>query len=186
MKNTSLVITLLFLSSAAFAEHHGKSLGAHEHGSIKLGMAVEGKTIDLDLDGPAESFIGFEYLPASAKEKKILADAESLWTKQLLSKLVVLDAALGCTLSDATFKQIIDEEETKEAQAKLKKGAKKESGIHSDIEAKAKITCLKDLNGHTATVSLKKAYHSIKKLSIDLVGSETKSIDAKSVEIVKL
>lgn len=187
MKKMSLVLSALLLSSVAMADHHhGKGVGAHEHGAIKLGMAVEGKTIELDLDGPAESFFGFEYTPSTAKEKKAFNDAQSLWTKDLLTKLFVLDKKLGCTSSEVTFKQIIDEEETKEAQAKLKKGEKKESGIHSDVEAKAKIICTQDLKGQTVVVSLKKNYPHIKKLSIDLVGSEVKSIDAKAVEEVKL
>lgn len=188
MKKMSLVLSALLLSSVALAEdhHHGKGVGAHEHGAIKLGMAVEGKMIELDLDGPAESFFGFEYTPATAKEKKAYNDAESLWTKDLLTKLFVLDKKLGCKSSEVSFKQIIDEEETKEAMVLLKKGEKKESGIHSDVEAKAKISCAQDLKGQSVVVSVKKNYPHIKKLSIDLVGSEVKSIDAKAVEEVKL
>jgi hypothetical protein len=184
----SLVLSTLLLSSIALAEdhHHGKGLGAHEHGAIKLEMAVEGKTLEIDLDGPAESFIGFEYTPFTAKEKKTFSNAESLWTKNLLTKLFVLDKKLGCKASEVSFKQEIDEEETKEAQAKLKLGSKTESGVHSDIEAKAKITCAQDLKGQSVTVSVKKQYPRIKKLSIDLVGLEVKSIDAKAVEEVKL
>ncbi len=187
MKKMTLILSTLLVSSVALADHHhGKGMGAHEHGAIKLEMAVEGKTIELDLDGPAESFLGFEYTPSTAKEKKTFSDAESLWTKDLLTKLFVLDKKLGCTSSEVSFKQEIDEDETKEAQAKLKKGAKKEAGIHSDVEATAKIICTQDLKGQTVVVSVKKHYPHIKKLSIDLVGSEVKSIDAKAVEEVKL
>lgn len=187
MKKMSLVLSTLLLSSVAMADHHhGKGVGAHEHGAIKLEMAVEGKTIELDLDGPAESFIGFEYTPATAKEKKTFSDAEALWTKDLLTKLFVLDKKLGCTASEVSFKQEIDEEETKEAQKNLKLGQKSESGFHSDVEATAKIICKQDLAGKTVVVSVKKHYPHIKRLSIDLVGSVVKSIDAKAVEEVKL
>lgn len=187
MKKMSLILSMFMLSTAALADHHhGKNLGAHVHGAIKLGMAVEGKTIDLDLDGPSESFLGFEYTPMTAKEKKKLADAETLWNKDLLAKLIVLDAKLGCSVSENSFKQVIDEEETKEAQSKLKKGEKKESGIHSDIEAKAKITCTQDLKGQSVVVAIKKHFPMIKKLSIDLVGNETKTIEAKDSETIKL
>lgn len=187
MKKVSLLLSALLLSSVALADHHhGKGVGAHEHGAIKLEMAVEGKTIELDLDGPAESFFGFEYIPHTAKEKKAFNDAQSLWTKDLLTKLFVLDKKLGCTSSEVSFKQEIDEEETKEALKHLKLGQKSESGTHSDVEAKAKIICAQDLKGQTVVVSIKKNYPHIKKLSIDLVGSEVKSIDAKAVETVKL
>ena len=189
MKKMSFVLATVLvstLSTATFAESHGKSLGAHVHGSIKLEMAVEGKTIELELEGPAESFLGFEYLPMTSKEKTKYSEAESLWKKDLLTKLVVLDSKLGCTFSENSFKQDIDEDETKEAQAKLKKGEKKESGVHSDIEAKAKITCTQDLKGQSVTIGVRKHYPSIKKLVIEMVGNETKTIEAKELETVKL
>lgn len=185
MKKMCLVLSTLLLSSVAMADkhHHGKGVGAHEHGAIKLEMAVEGKTIELDLDGPAESFMGFEYIPATTKEKKAFSDAEALWTKDLLTKLFILDKSLGCTTSEVTFEQ---EVEKKENSGKHNKSSKKEAGFHSDIEAKAKIICAKDLMGQTITVAVKKNYPHIKKLSIDLVGSVMKTIDAKAVEEIKL
>lgn len=183
MKKMSLILSLLLLSSAALADKHGhhdhgKGLGAHEHGAIKLEIAVEGKTIEIDLDGPAESFIGFEYAPKTDKEKKVFKDAEALWTKDLLTKLFVIDKKLGCTSSEVSFKQEIEEDKSK--------AAKKEAGIHSDIEAGAKIICAQDLKGQKLTVNVKKHYPHIKKLSLDLIGSETKSIEAKATEEIKL
>jgi len=151
VKKMSLVLSMLLLATPAFAQHkhdHGKGLGAHEHGAIKLEIAVEGKSIEVDLDGPAESFIGFEYAPKTDKEKKAFKDAEALWTKDLLTKLFVLDKKLGCTSSEVSFKQEMDEDHNK--------GAKKESGTHSDIEAEAKIVCAPDLKGQKLTVAEKK------------------------------
>jgi hypothetical protein len=187
VKKMSFILATCFLSTAVLADHHhGKGVGAHEHGAIKLEMAVEGKTLEIDIDGPAESFLGFEYTPTTAKEKKTFADAESLWTKDLLTKLFILDKKLGCTTTEVSFKQDVDEDETKEAQKHLQKGEKKEAGIHSDIEAKVKIVCAQELKGQTVTVAVKKHYPHIKKLTIDLVATETKSINAKAVEEVKL
>lgn len=179
MKKMSLVLSIFLLSMNVFADqHHDKGLGAHEHGSLKLDMAVEGKTIELDIDGPAESFVGFEYVPKTEKEKTTFNQAQALWTKDLLTKLFVLDKKLGCTFSEASFKQEIEEHDQKD---------KKEAGVHSDIEASAKIICAQDLKGQTVEVALKKHYSHIKKLSIDLVGTTTQSIEVKnSVEKIKL
>lgn len=189
MKNMSLILSALLLSSVALArDHHhkhGKGIGAHEHGAIKLEMAVEGKTIEIDLDGPAESFLGFEYKPVTVEEKKVFSAAESLWKKDLLTKLFVLDKKLGCKSSEVSFKQDIDEDE-KPAKRTHDRDSRKASGIHSDVEAKAKIICAKDLKGQTIVVSVKKNYPHIKKLSIELVGSSVQSIDAKEVEELKL
>lgn len=191
MKKISFILCLLLLSSASFSEHHKdhhKGLGAHEHGSIELDVAVEGKVIEIEIDGPAESFLGFEYAPKTDKEKKVLKDAEDLWTKDLLTKLFVLDQKLGCTSSEVKFEQEMDEHHNDhhDDHKDHKKDAKKETGVHSDIEAKAKITCAQDLKGQTLVVNVKKHFPKIKKLSIDLVATETKKIDAKSSQELKL
>lgn len=172
----SVLVVAMAGVQASAGEH---SLGAHEHGSIKMGLAVEKNTADLDLDGPAESFIGFEYLPKSAKDKKALSDAKNLWEKNLLS-VVTFDSALGCKVSEASFNQIIDEKETAEAQAKIKDKKKKESGVHSDIEAKAKITCAKNIDGSSLKVSLLKNFNRIKKLKVEVLSTETKSVEITS------
>ncbi|AUN98698.1 DUF2796 domain-containing protein [Bacteriovorax stolpii] len=180
MTKLTLVLALILSSQAFAGEHqHGKSLGAHEHGSIKLEMAVEGKQIEIDIDGPAESFIGFEYAPKTAKEKKAFKDAQDLWKKDLLTKIIMLDAKLGCSLGEVKFEQEMDDDHHEKG--------KKESGTHSDIEAEAKINCAQDPKGSMVSVALKKHFPHIKKLQIDLVGSETKTINVtKDVEQFKL
>lgn len=177
MKTIPFVLSLALLSNIAMADshEHGKSKGAHVHGTIKIEMAVEGKTIDIDIDGPAEAFVGFEYAPKSAKEKKAWSDAEALWKKDLLTKLFVLDKSLGCTASEASFKQEMEEEEDH-------KDHKKEAGVHSDIEASAKILCSKDLAGQNLVVALKKHFPKIKNLAVELVSTETKTIDINGSE----
>lgn len=181
MNQIVLSLSILLFVNPVFSKDkhnhhaHAKSLGAHEHGMVKLEVAVEGKIIELDLDGPAESFIGFEYTPKTKKEKKLFSDAHSLWTKGLLTKLFIIDKKLECSVSDASFKQVIDGDD-----------AKKESGIHSEIEAKAKITCAQNVEGKSILVNVKKDFPHIKKLSIDLIGSETKSVEAKTTEEIKL
>jgi hypothetical protein len=183
MKSTLIAFALL-TSVQAFSHEH--ALGAHEHGSIKLGMAVEKNVADIDLDGPTESFISFEYLPKTAKEKKIFNDVKELWEKNFLT-LISFDKTLGCKITESSFKQIIDEKETAEEQAKIKDPKKKEEGVHSDVEAKAKITCAKDLAGSEVQVSLRKHFKNIKKLNAEIISGETKSVEiTKPVQSFKI
>lgn len=161
----SLLFSLLMLfSSNVFA---GKSLHAHEHGSISLEATVEGKEATFSIDGPAEAFIGFEYLPKSAKEKKVFEDAKNLWTKNFF-ELVSFEKAAECKIAESTFEQILEE---KEAKGKA---------VHSEIEASAKVTCVQDLKGEKVTINLKKHFKNIKKLKLELIGNETKSIAIKT------
>lgn len=183
MKASLIALTLLTASQVFSHEH---ALGAHEHGTIKLGMAVEKNVADIDLDGPTESFISFEYLPKTAKEKKIFNDAKDLWEKKVLT-LVSFDKKLGCKITESSFKQVIDEKETAEEQAKIKDSKKKAEGVHSDIEAKAKITCNGDIAGTDVQISLRKQFKNIKKLTVEVISGETKSVEiTKPVQSFKI
>lgn len=174
----SLVCFGLFFSLNSMAT---ESLHSHEHGSIKLGMAVEKNTVDIDMDGPAESFLGFEYAPKSKKEKKIFADAEAKWTKQLDS-LITFDKKLNCKVLETGFKQITEEKE-----AEHSKKDSKESGVHSEIEATAKFQCAANLSGSDVTISLRKAFGHIKKLSVEVISGATKSVEiTKPVQTFKI
>ncbi len=49
--------------------------GAHEHGIARLGLAVDGTRLTVDLQLPAESVFGFERAPSSAEERASAAEA---------------------------------------------------------------------------------------------------------------
>ncbi|MXX34742.1 MAG: DUF2796 domain-containing protein [Gemmatimonadetes bacterium] len=49
--------------------------GAHEHGIARLGLAVDGTLLTIDLQLPAESVFGFDHAPRSAEERAIAAEA---------------------------------------------------------------------------------------------------------------
>jgi hypothetical protein len=176
MKNFFMSLILLSSFPLYSAEH---SLGAHEHGAIKLGIAVEKNIVNLDLEGPTESFINFEYLPKTDKEKKIFNDVKNLWEKKVLD-LISFEHKLNCQISESSFRQVIDEKETAVEQAKIKDAKKKEAGVHSDIEAKAKITCSGNIAGTNVQISLRKYFVNIKKLAAEVI-----SMEIKSVEITK-
>jgi len=53
--------------------------GAHVHGAGKLDVAVDGKTLTLNLEAPLDSLLGFEHLPRDAQQKAaVRAMAERL------------------------------------------------------------------------------------------------------------
>lgn len=140
-----------------------RALHAHEHGAIVLEVGIEGKMATFSVDGPAESFLGFEYVAKTTKEKKVFNEAKKLWSKNFF-ELVSFDKALECKLSGDKFEQKVEKKE----------------GVHSDVEASMTVSCSKDLKGAKLLVNLKKHFKNIKKLKMELVGNETKSIDIKS------
>jgi len=159
MKNGILAGLLLFCMPVFAGEH---ALGAHEHGSVKLALAVEGMTMDVDFDGPSESLIGYEHAPKSDKDKAIMNSAKNLWEKKLLS-IISPNAGLGCKISESSFKQEIE-------------------GTHADIEAKAKISCAKNLTGTEVKISLIKAFPHIKKLKVEVLSATATSVDITKPE----
>jgi Protein of unknown function (DUF2796) len=50
-----------------------RSAGRHEHGTATLGIAVEGQSLVIEIDGPAGNFTGFEQKPANEQQKQELA-----------------------------------------------------------------------------------------------------------------
>ncbi|HEX8593694.1 MAG TPA: DUF2796 domain-containing protein [Pseudomonas sp.] len=76
----ALPFALLPLAIAHAADEHDHgSLGAHEHGVGRLDVALEGKTLEFELDSPAMNIVGFEHEATSTEDKaKVLAAREIL------------------------------------------------------------------------------------------------------------
>ena len=51
------------------------TVGAHEHGIARLGLAVDGTRLTVDLELPAESVFGFEHAPHTEQERATVAEA---------------------------------------------------------------------------------------------------------------
>lgn len=162
---TGLLLSLILFGTQSWTGEH--ALGAHEHGAVKLAIAVEKNSMDLDLDGPSDSFIGFEHAAKTDKEKALYNSTKNIWEKKLLT-LITPSAALGCKILEATFSQVIE-------------------GSHADIEAKAKVICSKDLAGNEVQISLIKNFVKIKKLKVEVLSASTTSVEiTKPVQTIKL
>jgi len=76
----NITVACVLLAGIAVAQAHeeGHEHGAHEHGVARLDIAVEGGTVQLDLDSPAVNLVGFEHEPGNAMERatldKVVAD----------------------------------------------------------------------------------------------------------------
>jgi hypothetical protein len=62
-------------------DHEHSSLGAHEHGVGRLDVALEGRTLEFELDSPAMNIVGFEHQASSAEDKAKLAAARDALLK---------------------------------------------------------------------------------------------------------
>jgi Protein of unknown function (DUF2796) len=74
---------------------------AHEHGVVKLDVAVQGQQILITMESPLEGVLGFERAPKSAADNAKVAAATA--QLQAADKLFQIDPAAHCRLSKTTL-----------------------------------------------------------------------------------
>ena len=78
----SIVVALFTGIQSAYAEKSAESLDAHVHGLSELTIAMDAKTIELQLISPAMNLVGFEYKASSKQDIAAVKQAELLLEQQ--------------------------------------------------------------------------------------------------------
>ncbi len=121
------------------------SLGAHEHGTAHLDVALDGTALELALHSPAANLLGFEHAPASAADEAQVAHAR----QQLEQPLVLfgLPAAAACDVSEQELQGDLlggahagYQRRDGDAAPSEPESAARADG-HSDIEARYRLDC---------------------------------------------
>ena len=145
----SLLISLP-LAAGAVAEDKHRQLDAHEHGHGSFNIAIEGKTVSMELEAPGADIVGFEHKARTKKQKAAVTSAKKKLNN--LAKIVALPAAAGCSLKKASVELHIegddhDDHGHKKKKAKHDHGHKhdkkkaKEEASHSEFHAEYRLTC---------------------------------------------
>ncbi|MHC8413300.1 DUF2796 domain-containing protein [Pseudomonas sp. Hz4] len=96
----ALPFALLPLAVAHAADEHDHehgSLGAHEHGVGRLNAALDGQTLELELESPAMNLVGFEHVATTDADKAKVAAVRAQLEKPLV--LFNLPKAAGCVVA---------------------------------------------------------------------------------------
>jgi hypothetical protein len=94
----ALPFALLPLAVAHAADDHNhRSLSAHEHGVGRLNAALDGQTLELQLESPAMNLVGFEHAATTDADKAKVATVAALLEKPLA--LFNLPTAAGCVVA---------------------------------------------------------------------------------------
>jgi hypothetical protein len=160
----ALPFAMLPLTVAHAADEHDHehgSLGAHEHGVGRLNAALDGKTLELELESPAMNLVGFEHVASSDADKAKVAAARAQLEQPLA--LFNLPKAAGCVV------------ENQELESPLF-GDKPEDGHehhhdHSEIHARYQFTCatptaLKSLD----LANIFNSFPATQKIQVQLIG----------------
>ncbi|WP_313519017.1 DUF2796 domain-containing protein [Pseudomonas sp.] len=119
-------------------DHEHGSLGKHEHGVAALNVALEGKTLEIDLESPAMNIVGFEHAASSDSDKAKVAAAHALLEKPLA--LFSLPAAAGCSVTEQELESPLFGNAKAHAHHD-DDGDEHASHEHSDVDAEYKLSC---------------------------------------------
>jgi hypothetical protein len=144
----ALPFALLPLAVAHAAEEHDHehgSLGAHEHGVGRLNAALDGQTLELELESPAMNLVGFEHAATTDADKAKVAAARAQLEKPLA--LFNLPKAADCVVASQELesplfgdKPAADDHDDDDHDEDAKDGHEHHHD-HSEIHAHYQFTC---------------------------------------------
>jgi hypothetical protein len=178
MRHLLLALPFALLPLAAAQAHddhdheHG-SLGAHEHGVASLNVALDGQTLELQIDSPAMNFVGFEHAAKSDVDKAKVATAKAELEKPI--ELFGLAAGACQVTKQELDSPLFGDHDHHEDEAHEHEHADADEHEHehehSDIEASYELSCkqadaLKELD----LSELFKRFPATHKVNVQLIG----------------
>ncbi|NHN75737.1 DUF2796 domain-containing protein [Azotobacter chroococcum] len=158
----ALPLALLTLFAQAEDAHHHEpgqeaALAAHEHGSARLNLALDGDVLEIEFASPAMNLLGFEHAPRSDADRAMLAAARARLEQPL--GLFGVPAAAGCQVREHSLHGALFEP------------AEAGTSEHSEIEARYRLQCstpdaLQGLN----LAALFGTFPATQKLQVQLIG----------------
>ncbi|MDB6144962.1 MAG: hypothetical protein JWP80_4006 [Pseudomonas sp.] len=138
----ALPFALLPLAAAhAAGEIEHGSLGAHEHGVARLDIALDGKSLEFELDSPSMNIVGFEHDASTDADKAKVAEARELLLKS--QALFNLPLAAKCAVSTQKLASPLfgDKMEADDDHDEDAKEAVGEEHHHSEVHAHYVFVC---------------------------------------------
>jgi uncharacterized protein YsxB (DUF464 family) len=137
------VYSLSLCQAAAETE---RQLGAHEHGHGTLSLAIEGKTINMELRVPGADIVGFEHKAEAAEDKTKIGKAEKTLAEPLT--LFGLPDAARCKIESAKVSLASEDEpdndheqDAHDGHAKKEKHEEEDEATHSEFHAQYSLVC---------------------------------------------
>lgn len=143
---------------AANHEEH-REHAAHVHGKGRLTLAMQGSSLEIMLESPADSLFGFEHVPATpteqAKADKVLEQLKDV------SRLFGLEGAASCKNTNT------------EIDAPFSQPAKTPTDGHADVSATYTFECKHPEKLTTLSLPLLKVFPALRTLNLDYVTEST-------------
>jgi hypothetical protein len=167
----ALPFALLPLAVAHAADEHDHehgSLGAHEHGVGRLNAALDGQTLELELQSPAMNLVGFEHAATTDADKAKVAAVRA----QLENPLVLfnLPKAAGCVVASQELESPLFGDKPDTDDDHVDDGKDEHHQDHSEIHANYQFTC--SAPGALKTLDLANIFNSFpatRKIQVQLI-----------------
>jgi len=153
-----IIIFTLFLciSFNVFAK---KTLKAHSHdGVLKVKLVVnkDGKSLALELESSGDSLLGFEKKPTSKFQKSVYKTVKETWENEFKT-LVLFAEGSNCRVLETSFNMEFETHEEEHGHHHKKKHTHEEH--HSEVLAKANISCAKSIASTETTIKMKSIFN---------------------------
>ncbi|UVK98217.1 DUF2796 domain-containing protein [Pseudomonas sp. B21-048] len=133
----------LALAHAAVEHDHDEhgSLSAHEHGVGRLNAALDGQTLELELESPAMNLVGFEHAASTDADKAKVATVRAQLEKPLV--LFNLPKAAGCVVATQELESPLfgDKPDADDHDEEDAKDGHEHHQDHSEIHAHYQFSC---------------------------------------------
>ena len=124
MKNIFIVLVCLFVSFQTSAQVRQKD--SHEHGAANLMLAIEGDKLQIGIEVPSESLIGFEHFPKSRSDRENFSEAIKILSNP--SKFFSTPTDAECLLTGLNVSQSLFSGEEKDEHGHEEKDEHDEHG----------------------------------------------------------
>jgi hypothetical protein len=149
--------------------------GAHVHGSATMNLALDGDTLEIELEAPGMDIVGFEHAARDPAQEAALADA--IATLQAADWLI-LPAAAACTLSTAsvhTRGYKADEPEHAHAHAHVEHGHDGADDDHSEFHGTLAWSCARPAALDAIEVRLGGRFPALERLTVVVLSDHGQS-----------
>lgn len=137
---------------------------AHVHGLVRLDVAIDAKTLTVQIEAPLDSLLGFEHRPRTAAQKQA-ADA---LLKQMTDSTALIrpEGGASCKPTKVTV-------ESEALQSTKPAGSKDED--HADLDASFEFTCEQPDKLTFIEIGFFDAFKRIQKIEVQVAGAKGQS-----------
>ena len=137
---------------------------AHVHGVVTLDVAVEGSSLSVHLEAPADSLLGFEHRPRTAAQKQAVAQMQQRLRDAAPWLRPSTEAA--CQLREATVESALFEPAAQ--------GKAAEDG-HADIDADYRFECRQPQALVALELGLFEAFPRMQRIEVQMAGPKAQA-----------